>query len=70
LTIHEPDFRRLLHWQPLVELSGGAQEITVANADELGTFEVIVEGITDRGEQIFGRATYTVAVNGAANARE
>ncbi|MGB3852111.1 MAG: hypothetical protein WA958_19250 [Tunicatimonas sp.] len=70
LAPYEPDFRRLLHWQPSVELAGGAQEITVANADELGAFEVTVEGVTDRGKWIYGRATYTVAVGGSANAKE
>lgn len=70
LAPHEPDFRRLLHWQSLVALPTRAQEIKVTNADELGTFEVIVEGVTGRGKRVFGRATYTVAVSESANAKE
>ncbi len=60
---YEPDFRSLLHWQPLVILQDNPLEIEVINSDELGTFEVIVEGVTDGGEPIFERATYTVELN-------
>ncbi len=55
LAVYEPDFRRLLHWQPAVELlPDNQQNIEVVNADEPGTFEVIVEGVTDRGDLVFG----------------
>ena len=70
LADYEPDFRSLLHWQPLVNLQGDAQTIEVTNADELGTFEVVVEGVSDRGELVFGRATYTVALGEPAAAKE
>ena len=70
LADYEPDFRSLLHWQPLVNLQGDAQTIEVTNADELGTFEVIVEGVSDRGELVFGRAAYTVALDEPAAAKE
>ncbi len=67
---YEPDFRSLLHWQPLVTLQDNPLEIEVINSDELGTFEVIVEGVTDGGEPIFARATYTVELTAPAAAKE
>lgn len=70
LAAYEPDFRSLLHWQPVVELTDGPQNIEVVNADELGTFEVIVEGSTDEGALIYGRASYTVALSEPAPAKE
>ncbi len=70
LADYEPDFRSLLHWQPLVNLQGDAQTIEVTNVDELGTFEVVVEGVSNRGELVFGRATYTVALDEPAAAKE
>ncbi len=63
LTDHEPDLRTLLHWQPDVRLSDKEREITYRNADELGTFEVVVEGTTADGQPLYGRETYTVDFN-------
>ena len=70
LAAYEPDFRRLLHWQPSVTLQDGPQTIKVTNADELGTFEVVAEGLTGQGKLVFGRATYTVDLTEAAAAKE
>ena len=70
LADYEPNFRSLLHWQPSVDLQGDLQTVEVTNADELGTFEVVVEGVSDRGELVFGRATYTVALDEPAAAKE
>ena len=70
LATYEPDFRSLLHWQPSVNLPNDSPTIEVINSDELGTFEVIVEGVSDRGELVFGRATYTVALGEPAAAKE
>ncbi len=70
LAAYEPDFRSLLHWQPLEISQGSPPTIEVVNADALGAFEVIVEGVTDRGESVFGRVTYTVGLSGSAAAKE
>ena len=70
LAAYEPNFRSLLHWQPSVDLQGDSQTVEVTNADELGTFEVVVEGVSDRGELVFGRATYTVVLGEPAAAKE
>ena len=70
LAAYEPNLRSLLHWQPSVDLQGDSQTVEVTNADELGTFEVVVEGVSDRGELVFGRATYTVALGEPAAAKE
>lgn len=70
LAAYEPDFRRLLHWQPSVTLSGEPQQIMVVNADELGEFEVVVSGVTEQGELVSGRATYSVVLDKSAAAEE
>lgn len=62
LLVHEPDFRTLLYWQPGVTLSREPYTLTFNHADELGEFEVVVEGVTKDGEQIYGRATYSVSL--------
>ncbi|MEK6476261.1 hypothetical protein WJR50_01960 [Catalinimonas sp. 4WD22] len=63
LPAHEPDFRTLLYWQPAVNPGNEAHSLTFNNADELGEFEIIVEGMTDKGRRIYGRKTYTVSLN-------
>jgi hypothetical protein len=70
LADYEPDFRSLLHWQPLVNLQNDPLTVEVTNADELGTFEVVVAGVSDRGEPVFGRATYTVTLDEPAASKE
>ena len=57
---HEPDLRTLLHWQPGIVLSGDSLTVSFANADELGEFEVVVEGITRDGRPVSGRQSYMV----------
>ncbi|WPP48437.1 hypothetical protein [Catalinimonas niigatensis] len=63
LQTHEPDFRTLLHWQPSVKLGSEPYTLTLKNADELGEFEIIVEGRTEDGKKIYGRKTYIVSLN-------
>lgn len=60
LPAYQPDFRTLLHWQPAVPLREKPYELLFRNADELGEFEVVVEGVTADGRRIYGRATYVV----------
>jgi len=64
LAAHLPDFRTLLYWKPLLSLEGGKNmEITFGNADELGEFEIVVEGRTGEGQKIYGETTYTVSMS-------
>lgn len=63
LSAHEPDFRTILHWQPAVKLNNEPYSLAFSNADELGEFEIVVEGITEDGEPIYGRKTYTVSLH-------
>lgn len=61
-----PDFRTLLHWQPALNLQGTeAQSVNFYNGDELGTFIIVVEGITEEGYPIRGTAQYSVGMEQA-----
>ena len=60
---YEPDFRTLLHWQPAVRLTDHPLTLSFVNADELGEFEVVVEGVTVDGQRVYGRQSYTVSLN-------
>ncbi|MDF9800249.1 hypothetical protein OKW21_005512 [Catalinimonas alkaloidigena] len=62
LQAHEPDFRTLLHWEPALKLGEEPYILTFSNADELGEFEIIVEGMTEGGKPVYGRKTYTVSL--------
>jgi len=56
-----PDFRTLLYWKPAMNLEAGqSQQINFRNADELGRFEIVVEGITKEGYPVSGITRYTV----------
>ena len=62
LPANEPDFRTLLYWHPALTLGRKPYTLDIANADELGEFEVLVEGITPDGRLFHGRQTYTVSL--------
>lgn len=62
LQAHEPDFRTLLHWQPSVQLNQESYALEFENADELGEFEVVVEGMARDGQKLYARKTYTVSL--------
>jgi hypothetical protein len=58
---HLPDFRSLLYWKPVMNLQASEpQSIRFSNADELGTFEIVVEGVTADGSPVMGRQRYKV----------
>ena len=62
LPSYEPDLRTLLYWEPLVEIKHTPYNFTIFNADELGTFEVVVEGFAEDGRRVEGRVRYTVSL--------
>ena len=62
LAPYEPDFRTLLYWRPGVNLSRQPYTFTFGQADELGTFEIVVAGVTKDGQQVYGRELYTVSL--------
>lgn len=61
-----PDFRTLLHWKPALSLEAAQpQSINFYNRDELGTFIIVVEGITEEGFPVWGTARYSVGMEQA-----
>jgi len=54
-----PDFRTLLFWRPKVN-PGSDKDFSFSASDELGTYEVIVRGMTKSGRLIQGRTTFEV----------
>ena len=60
LPSYEPDLRTLLYWEPSVEIKETPYTLTLSNADELGTFEIVAEGVTEDGRRVAGSAQYVV----------
>ncbi|MHA7101101.1 hypothetical protein [Roseivirga pacifica] len=56
-----PDFRRTLYWNPTFELSETSNTVSFYTSDVPGQYEVIVQGISAEGEQIFARQTFSVS---------
>ncbi len=57
-----PDFRTLLYWEPNVKVDEqGQAALEFYNADETGTFEVVLQGMTTGGRMFSHSVTYEVA---------
>lgn len=50
-----PDFRPVLYWNPMVKARRGRVQIDFMTSDDVGAYEVIVEGIGENGEVIHAR---------------
>lgn len=50
-----PDFRPVLYWEPQVKARRGRAQIDFYTSDDVGVYEVIVEGIGQNGEVIHAR---------------
>jgi len=56
-----PDFQTLLYWKPNITFrSNEPPAFTFTTSDELGSYEVIVQGTTKLGVPIYERATFEV----------
>ena len=57
----KPDIRSTLYWDPSVVVdSTGRTEVTFYTSDEVGTYEVRLEGITEQGTPVVGKASFLV----------
>ncbi|MCP6374053.1 hypothetical protein NL455_29670, partial [Klebsiella pneumoniae] len=57
----KPDFRPLIYWNPSVTTNAeGKAQVTFYNADNTGTYEVKIEGISDEGIPGATHARYEV----------
>ncbi|WKN32902.1 hypothetical protein PZB74_06035 [Porifericola rhodea] len=59
---NQPDFRTLIHWEPGLTLNEDGIVLNFENSDELGIFEIVVEGITQEGQIIRAEKTYKVSL--------
>lgn len=55
-----PDFRTTLFWKPLSKTGLSVHVISFDASDEAGTFEVIIRGITVKGEPIYGTTEFVI----------
>ena len=61
LATHQPDLRTLLMWKPgMILRSPEKSSISILNADELGEFEIVIEGVTTEGEIVHGVQRYQI----------
>ncbi|WP_460622664.1 hypothetical protein [Hymenobacter tenuis] len=59
-----PDFRNLLYWNPAVSLTPGtSSELTFYTSDQVGAYQVVVQGLSGTGNT--GSTTYTFEVKPA-----
>jgi hypothetical protein len=55
------DMRSTIAWEPLLRpAEGGKIAVDFYTADRSGTYDVIIEGVTDRGELLYNRSQITV----------
>lgn len=55
-----PDFRPVLYWEPKVKARRGRSNISFYTSDDVGVYEIIVEGIGQNGEVIHARQSFTL----------
>jgi hypothetical protein len=56
-----PDFRSTIFWKPDIRFEKGDEvRIDFYNADEAGTIKIVVEGVSEEGIPVSGKAEYTV----------
>ena len=54
-TSRIPDFRTLLYWDPEISISRSDTTISFFTSDNIGEYDIIVRGITTKGESCFGK---------------
>ena len=60
LTEDTPDLRKILLWEPIYEMSKPKETFSFYASDIPGTYELLIQGITDRGERIYVKKFFTV----------
>lgn len=61
LTKSLPDFRTLLYWKPNITLhSDNTPSFSFTTSDELGQYEVVVQGLTKKGESFYESTIFEV----------
>ena len=61
-----PDYRRILLWEPQVEISDEDLQFEFYTSDLTGEFEVVLDGFTSYGKPIYVYEVFTVKANGSA----
>lgn len=57
LSTATPDFRPVLYWQPNLKVRRSRASVDFYTSDDVGVYEIIVEGIGQNGEVIHARQT-------------
>ncbi|MGB3149895.1 MAG: hypothetical protein WBB27_04465, partial [Maribacter sp.] len=58
------DYRTTLHWEPNVEINtDGEAKINFFTGDNLGTYQIMLEGITDDGRPFHTMERFKVEVS-------
>ncbi|MBX2843891.1 MAG: hypothetical protein KTR26_19115 [Flammeovirgaceae bacterium] len=61
LEEHVPDFRNLLYWNPSVKIGkSGEATIEFYSSDDIGAYQVEVNGITPNGKPLYQRLEFSV----------
>jgi hypothetical protein len=55
-----PDFRTQLYWSPKIENKNGVLEFEFYTGDDIGSYEVVAEGISPEGKLISTRSYFEV----------
>ena len=61
-TSHIPDYRNTLYWNPEVSLQGAPLTLEFFASDEVGTYKIEVNGISDTGTPLYAESLLFVTV--------
>jgi hypothetical protein len=56
-----PDLRKILLWQPIYEMNSSKQVLSFYSSDVAGTYELLIQGISDKGQKVFLRKKFTIS---------
>lgn len=57
---HRPDFRTMLYWNPNCKLKKDEELIGFYTSDQLGSYEIVVLGMTKNGNKIMAKSGFAV----------
>ena len=59
-----PDFRSTIHWNPAIEFDETGKASTgFSTSDDIGSYSLILEGVTENGELFFEEKRIRVKLN-------
>lgn len=55
-----PDLRTTLYWNPELIIQDDSKEISLITSDRVGSYKVVLNGVSQNGSPIFGESSFTI----------